>query len=1113
MNLFRKFLYLCNTKLKSNNFYFLKTMKKALLFLSALLLCFMGFSKNVDVANARLVATNFWNMNSDRECPDLVEVSTQLGLSEMYVFVTITNDGFVIVAADDIARPILGYSTSNGISDNHLSANLRGWLNHYSGEIQSARAAGYMGNDETDSEWHNLLFNIYPKSGNGRKVVTPLLQTQWSQSDPYNSLCPYDNNGHTNTRSVTGCGATALAQVLKYWNWPLKGVGSKTYTCSTLSDNAPTHTISANFDTTYYWNRMPAGGTITPTNTWAYAQKAAVALLMFHCGVSLEMGYRWNESSAYSSAYANALKNHFVYSNSMSLKYKSSYTETNWSTLVKDELDAKRPLLYCGWSEDGSGGHAFVCDGYDASGKFHFNWGWSSAGDGYYPLSGLLPTQTGTGAGLGDYSYNQLAVFNVMPAIQTYSSFRLNSNTVAIGNTLTGTCGFKHSGVATFKGYLGVAAYNSSDQFVTILSQTDFITFSGGGTKTLAIDYTAAPPIVAGEYTAKAVCSVDGSTWYPIHYGYNNCATEVSFTVTGESPIPISDPELQVCNSYALNSSTYELESVMTGSCGIKNVGSGAFSGLLGIAAYTATGTLVTMIKQSYSTLDANASTNIPIAYTVTSPLTVGTYIARPVYSIDNGVTWNQINYSADNTPTQSVFSVTLPANAEPELKVCNGFSFTNSSVSIGQPLVGTCGIRNTSPATFNGMIGVAAYDREELFLTVMSQQSVNMTTDAVRTINISYVIPTSFQSGNYIARPVYSTDNGVTWDVIGASYDATPAIAVFSVTNSSASGDANIQTCTSFSVTNQTVQIGGILTGACYLRNSGGASFSGKVGVAAYNTSNSLAAVIAQNQTTLASDNTFCVPFSYTVPSSMTTGNYILRPVLSTDNGSSWQPITTAYDNTPTMVSIRIDPAAQPTGNPIIKTTQSFMVYNDNLHPGEMLSGSCYIINDGDGDFNGNVGIAAYNGNSQRIDIIYQAYASLSVGASYVLPFSYTLTDLFSPGSYVLKPIFFDENEDCWINVVNSFDNTPTQISFTVSNLPNNSIENADSRNISVKAIGKNITVTSANNLDVSVIDVMGRIVYKSNSPSDNFVIPMSKQGIYLVMIDGMPAQKVHIR
>ncbi|MBO4587735.1 MAG: C10 family peptidase [Bacteroidales bacterium] len=508
-------------------------MKKIILAVTVLSLSLTAIAKPVTIETARRVATNFWNTNVSSNNPVFHEVSSQLELQNMYVFVTKGNDGFIIVAADDVSTPILGYSASNGIDlANEMPNNMKGWLKHYSDEIRVAINANMTPDASTAAEWLKLTGTKSVKRASGAKSVEPIIETHWDQTSPYNIKCPYDGN----VKSVTGCVATAMAQVMKFWNWPIKGTGSKSYTSSRTS---PSIQISESFDTTYQWTKMPLGGGNT-ANSWAGTQKQAVALLMYHCGVSVQMQYSYSASGAQQANVPNSMKTFFYYGSSTTYKNRSysGLNETAWKNMLKTELDARRPVIYGGADANGEQGHSFVCDGYDANDKFHFNWGWSGSGDGYFALDAMTPDYLGTGGGdLGDFTYYQDAITGIVPGIQTAQSFTLTNNSFTVNGTISGTCTYKNTSMKAFVGYLGVAAYNANNELVTILTQVGSTSLNANSTKSLQINNVPVSPLTAGSYTAKAVCSVDGINWVPIVIGYNNCATEVPFIVTSSNGI------------------------------------------------------------------------------------------------------------------------------------------------------------------------------------------------------------------------------------------------------------------------------------------------------------------------------------------------------------------------------------------------------------------------------------------------------------------------------------------------------------------------------------------------------------------------------------------------
>ncbi|MBO4588773.1 MAG: C10 family peptidase [Bacteroidales bacterium] len=410
-------------------------MKKALVLFVATVIGGLAFSKPITVDQARQVAVNFWNattqyaengisFHSLTEA-NFQEISAELGVSGMYVFNALDNSGFVIVAGDDAVVPVLGYSTSNGIvGHTAMPANLRGWLDHYTEEIEAVQNANEEADEETAEMWNELISGNVLAKNSGRKVVSALIQTKWNQYAPYNDLCPLDGEQHSDAGSV----ATAMAQVMKYWGCPTTGTGSHSYSCTSTS---PTQTLSVNFaNTTYDWNNMPVGGG-TSANSWNSTQKTAVATLIYHCGVSVDMDYRSEGSSAFMSDITIALRNYFGYAHGIQYKQKSYYSDNNWTTLLKNELDAGRPMIYGGHSSGGAGGHCFVCDGYDASSRFHFNWGWNGQADGYFALSSLTPND---GNSNQEFSYYQEAIIG----ISTIYTVTAESADTSMGNVTGG---------------------------------------------------------------------------------------------------------------------------------------------------------------------------------------------------------------------------------------------------------------------------------------------------------------------------------------------------------------------------------------------------------------------------------------------------------------------------------------------------------------------------------------------------------------------------------------------------------------------------------------------------------------------------------------------------
>jgi len=324
---------------------------------------------------------------------------------ETPVFYVFNNEGggFVIVSGDDRVKPILGYSETNSFDANNIPPNAAAWLEGYKEQIRYAIENNVTAAKEIQAEWNDLATgnNNAPSS---TQAVGPLLQTTWNQWAPYNDDCPtktindpndYWYKGHT----PTGCVATAMAQIMKYWNYPTTGAGYHSYTPAT---NPEYGTLSADFgSTTYDWANMlnnypdPSSGTD--------AQRKAVAMLMYHCGVALNMDYTDNGSGAFLNDVMIVLPTFFGYDYSINYLENTNVTIDDWQNLLRTELDANRPILY----SVADLYHAFVCDGYDNDNLFHFNWGWSGSNDGWYLIS-LLSSS-------GFNPYNHEIVYNIKP--------------------------------------------------------------------------------------------------------------------------------------------------------------------------------------------------------------------------------------------------------------------------------------------------------------------------------------------------------------------------------------------------------------------------------------------------------------------------------------------------------------------------------------------------------------------------------------------------------------------------------------------------------------------------------------------------------------------------
>lgn len=290
--------------------------------------------------------------------------------------------GYVIVSGDDEMTELVGYAENGFFDAENVPPQMQLWLDGYAeyvAAVQSGKAKA-----------RKILLSDSPSV-----VVEPLVTTKWNQDAPFNNFAPeYTDDNNNTQRCATGCAATAMAQIMKFHNWPEQGVGHYSYEHQSFG------TISSNFsDHVYDWTNM-----IDRYNNGEYSnvQADAVALLMKDCGVSLNMNYGpVSGASIYS--YTPAFKNYFRYS---SRTVNRSGCETaEFTKIITDELQEGRPIIYCGTGEDG--GHAFVVDGYDTNYFLHVNWGWGGYSDGYFDMNYMDPTGLGIGGGSGAFKWNQ----------------------------------------------------------------------------------------------------------------------------------------------------------------------------------------------------------------------------------------------------------------------------------------------------------------------------------------------------------------------------------------------------------------------------------------------------------------------------------------------------------------------------------------------------------------------------------------------------------------------------------------------------------------------------------------------------------------------------------
>lgn len=317
--------------------------------------------------------------------------TTEAGQPAVYVFENRASEQVLFVSADDVVAPLLGYADATP-AGTEMPPQLKWWLEQYASQIAYAQLNGF-GEDGQSAPGAVLA------AATDRTPIAPLVKTTWNQSAPYNNDCPVINGEN----AVTGCVATAMAQLMSYYKYPTKGTG-------TVSVEVNGSTYSMNLaNTTLDWANMLDS---YPTATSGTAvQRKAVSTLMKACGYSVEMNYGVNASGAPSIYVATALVDNFKYDAGVRYVERSYYSRADWHNLIYSNLKNFGPVCYGGSSTNG--GHAFICDGYSTDGFFHFNWGWGGAYNGYYSLEALNPDGQGIGGFAGGYNFGQDAIIGV----------------------------------------------------------------------------------------------------------------------------------------------------------------------------------------------------------------------------------------------------------------------------------------------------------------------------------------------------------------------------------------------------------------------------------------------------------------------------------------------------------------------------------------------------------------------------------------------------------------------------------------------------------------------------------------------------------------------------
>ena len=473
--------------------------------------------------------------------------------SPLYYVFNQGQQGFVVVAGDDRVKPVLGYVDNGSFAIDEANDGVRWWL----GALEQTMLSVVKTKDNGQS------FQVLSDNSAFKPFVEPLVKVNWGQGAPHNDRCPVDVE-HGNRPSLVGCTAVAMAQVLSKWKAPAHGTGKVTYTTGTHKMKISENLSEFVFD----WdNMLPFYG----GGKGNAAQKAAVAELMYACGVSVRMNYCTTASGA--KLMSSHFEDHFGIDEKCNIVTRHYFTKAEWDEMMKRELNEGRPVVYSGYSLDA--GHAFVCDGYNKEGLFHINWGWDGSMNGYFALAELNSAVEHAGAPTdeaGSFNIDQDMVIGIQPddgvkdevehsvyfnglknfkAMNTRSNVRLSvSTTFSDGNG--------------FNGQFTLGIFDKEDKLITTFGQTHNLSLSGYATYSeLQLGGTLPSSVKEGVYTLRPVSRANEKMPFKPAYGRKSSPYITSLTMKViSSQVRLSAPQeseakFTVVGVKALNGKAY----------------------------------------------------------------------------------------------------------------------------------------------------------------------------------------------------------------------------------------------------------------------------------------------------------------------------------------------------------------------------------------------------------------------------------------------------------------------------------------------------------------------------------------------------------------------------
>lgn len=637
-------------------------------------------AKQISENQARAIAGQFFKMDMPQQPAAL---RGKGATAAYYVFNNPQQPGWVIVAGDDRARPILAYGDEDYFDTDEVPECVQDWLNGY---VEQIEAIGSTEDAPAATEASILAAN--------KSKIVPLLFSKWAQGLPFNQQCPSFTESSTTKYCPAGCVAIAMAQIMYYYQ---SSYGSDAIPAYTSSKDNLTFERPALPATTFNWELMNPWYDNT-SSTSASAQETQK--LVKYCGQAVKMAYGKKASSATSQR--NVFTYYFNYDKQSRQIKREDMTATAWENAIYTELAMGRPVFIS--AHKLSGGHAFICDGYDGNGLYHINWGWRGSNNGYFALNALSDGNTGgTGAASGEegYTINLQAIIGLEPSKSSQST--IDNNTVALYNKHASnidavqapTTSYSRSGSSvTFNNVKLIANYwNNSDQTYTYDLGWGLYDSNGnvksthtvvsnmslqGGYYTYPTGYLAlGKDISSGTYFLRPICRISGTSEWNLARGSHVNYVKATITSTTLS-LEVFD-DLKVEN--------LKINSVTTGS--VKKVGS-PLQLNLGVSNQG-----LTDYNHIYMWVNGT------LVSATTTDVAIGSSGTVTMYYIPTQAGSNTFKFTADEAGTKELYNTSVSVTAA----TAASFTATNSSTISGNTITVKSVLKNTGASTYNDYI------------------------------------------------------------------------------------------------------------------------------------------------------------------------------------------------------------------------------------------------------------------------------------------------------------------------------------------------------------------------------------------------------------------------